>query len=154
MNNAPLRGIEACVFDAYGTLFDFATATRRCKEELGVHADRLTTLWREWDRTPIRSYADRRPDRIVSHTGPTLRRGAHIPRARPPAVRSSAALKLDGSWCACTIRTFIARMTQINSLGARMSVVLPAAYCRYWRIASRRNAICFSKRVQAAHTER
>ena len=25
MNNAPLRGIEACVFDAYGTLFDFAT---------------------------------------------------------------------------------------------------------------------------------
>ena len=47
MNNAPLRGIEACVFDAYGTLFDFATATRRCKEELGVHADRLTTLWRD-----------------------------------------------------------------------------------------------------------
>ena len=33
-------------------------------------------------------------------------------------------------------------------------LVLPAAYCRYWRIASRRNAICFSKRVQAAHTER
>ena len=47
MNNAPLRGIEACVFDAYGTLFDFASATRRCKEELGVHADRLTTLWRD-----------------------------------------------------------------------------------------------------------
>ena len=47
MNEAPLRGIEACVFDAYGTLFDFATAARRCKEELGVHADRLTTLWRD-----------------------------------------------------------------------------------------------------------
>ncbi len=47
MNDAPLRGIEACVFDAYGTLFDFATATRRCEEELGVHADRLTTLWRD-----------------------------------------------------------------------------------------------------------
>jgi len=45
MNNAPLRGIEACVFDAYGTLFDFAAATRRCKDELGDHADRLTTLW-------------------------------------------------------------------------------------------------------------
>ena len=39
--------VEACVFDAYGTLFDFATATRRCKEELGAHADRLTTLWRD-----------------------------------------------------------------------------------------------------------
>jgi 2-haloacid dehalogenase len=47
MDGAPLRGIEACVFDAYGTLFDFATATRRCKEELGAHADRLTTLWRD-----------------------------------------------------------------------------------------------------------
>jgi hypothetical protein len=37
---------------------------------------------------------------------------------------------------------------------ARRVLVLPADYCRYWRIASRRNAICFSKRVQAAHTER
>jgi 2-haloacid dehalogenase len=47
MNNAPLHGIEACVFDAYGTLFDFAAAARRCKDELGDHADRLTTLWRD-----------------------------------------------------------------------------------------------------------
>jgi 2-haloacid dehalogenase len=47
MNEAPLRGIEACVFDAYGTLFDFATATRRCKDELGDHSERLTTLWRD-----------------------------------------------------------------------------------------------------------
>jgi len=47
MNSAPLRGIEACVFDAYGTLFDFAGATRRCEEELGAQADRLTTLWRD-----------------------------------------------------------------------------------------------------------
>jgi HAD superfamily hydrolase (TIGR01493 family) len=47
MNSAPLRGIEACVFDAYGTLFDFAAAARDCKDELGDHADRLTALWRE-----------------------------------------------------------------------------------------------------------
>ena len=47
MNKAPLRGIEACVFDAYGTLFDFAAAARRCKDELGDHADPLTTLWRD-----------------------------------------------------------------------------------------------------------
>jgi 2-haloacid dehalogenase len=47
MTNAPLRRIEACVFDAYGTLFDFAGAARRCKDELGDHADRLTTLWRD-----------------------------------------------------------------------------------------------------------
>ncbi len=47
MNGAPLRGIEACVFDAYETLFDVAGATRRCEEELGAQADRLTTLWRD-----------------------------------------------------------------------------------------------------------
>ena len=43
----PLIGIKACVFDAYGTLFDFAAAARRCKDDLGEHADRLTALWRD-----------------------------------------------------------------------------------------------------------
>lgn len=43
----PLIDIKACVFDAYGTIFDFAAAARRCKDELGEHADRLTTLWRD-----------------------------------------------------------------------------------------------------------
>ena len=42
-----LRGIRACVFDAYGTLFDFASAARRCQEVLGEHATRLTALWRD-----------------------------------------------------------------------------------------------------------
>lgn len=39
--------VKACVFDAYGTLFDFASATRRCRNELGDSFDRLTALWRE-----------------------------------------------------------------------------------------------------------
>ena len=47
MNDTPLRGIEACVFDAYGTLFDFAAATRRCKDELGENSDKLAALWRD-----------------------------------------------------------------------------------------------------------
>jgi 2-haloacid dehalogenase len=42
-----LRGIRACVFDAYGTLFDFASAAARCQEVPGEHAARLTALWRE-----------------------------------------------------------------------------------------------------------
>ncbi len=42
-----LIGISACVFDAYGTLFDFAAAARRCRDELGEHAERLTALWRD-----------------------------------------------------------------------------------------------------------
>jgi 2-haloacid dehalogenase len=47
MSNVPLRGIEACVFDAYGTLFDFTAAASRCRDELGDHADRLSALWRD-----------------------------------------------------------------------------------------------------------
>jgi 2-haloacid dehalogenase len=43
----PLTGIKACVFDAYGTLFDFGSAARACRDELGEDADKLTALWRE-----------------------------------------------------------------------------------------------------------
>jgi 2-haloacid dehalogenase len=46
-STAPLEGIEACVFDAYGTLFDFAAAARGCRDALGDRADRLTALWRD-----------------------------------------------------------------------------------------------------------
>ena len=47
MNAAPLPGIKACVFDAYGTLFDFASATNRCRDVLGDNIDKLTALWRD-----------------------------------------------------------------------------------------------------------
>jgi len=43
----PLRGIRACVFDAYGTLFDFASAAASCRDALGDRADALTVLWRD-----------------------------------------------------------------------------------------------------------
>src|SRR5258707_11123763 len=39
--------VRACVFDAYGTLFDFASAARRCRDVLGDSFDRLTALWRD-----------------------------------------------------------------------------------------------------------
>ena len=42
-----LEGVKACVFDAYGTLFDFATAARRHSGSLGDKADKLTALWRD-----------------------------------------------------------------------------------------------------------
>jgi 2-haloacid dehalogenase len=43
----PLSGIRACVFDAYGTLFDFASAARGCRDVLGDDVERLTALWRD-----------------------------------------------------------------------------------------------------------
>jgi 2-haloacid dehalogenase len=42
-----LTGIKACVFDAYGTLFDFAAATRKCRDVLGDNIDKLMVLWRD-----------------------------------------------------------------------------------------------------------
>jgi 2-haloacid dehalogenase len=47
MRDAPLRGIGACVFDAYGTLFDVASAASRCADVLGDAAPRLGALWRD-----------------------------------------------------------------------------------------------------------
>lgn len=35
------------MFDAYGTLFDYASAAARCQGELGAHHEGLTRLWRE-----------------------------------------------------------------------------------------------------------
>jgi 2-haloacid dehalogenase len=43
----PLTGVKACVFDAYGTLFDFASAARGCRDVLGERIDALTALWRD-----------------------------------------------------------------------------------------------------------
>ena len=43
----PLSGVQGCVFDAYGTLFDFAAAARKCRDVLGDDIDRLTALWRD-----------------------------------------------------------------------------------------------------------
>ena len=47
MTQVPLEGVKACVFDAYGTLFDFAAAAKGCRDLLGNDIDRLTVLWRE-----------------------------------------------------------------------------------------------------------
>jgi 2-haloacid dehalogenase len=64
MSNNPLPGIRACVFDAYGTLFDYASAAARCRDALGDKLAPLTTLWRDkqlqytWLRSLQGSHAD------------------------------------------------------------------------------------------------
>ena len=42
-----LEGIRACVFDAYGTLFDFASAAARCPGVPDDQRTALTALWRD-----------------------------------------------------------------------------------------------------------
>ena len=41
-----LTGIGACVFDAYGTLFDVGSVARRAKDELGEIWEPLSNSWR------------------------------------------------------------------------------------------------------------
>ncbi len=59
-----IEGIKACVFDAYGTLFDFASAAARCRDVLGDRTAALTTLWRDkqiqytWLRSLQNRYVD------------------------------------------------------------------------------------------------
>lgn len=59
-----LDGIKACVFDAYGTLFDFASAAARCQDVPDQKLSALTQLWREkqlqytWLRSLQGDFAD------------------------------------------------------------------------------------------------
>lgn len=59
-----LTGIRACVFDAYGTVFDFASAAARCPEIPEGRRAALTALWRDkqvqytWLRTLQDRYVD------------------------------------------------------------------------------------------------
>ena len=56
--------IRACVFDAYGTLFDVHSAVGKHRARLGEHADRLSQLWRTkqleytWLRSLMGHYQD------------------------------------------------------------------------------------------------
>jgi 2-haloacid dehalogenase len=61
---APLAGLRAVVFDAYGTLFDVASAAERTRDLLGEKAGPLADLWRQkqlqytWLRALMGRHAD------------------------------------------------------------------------------------------------
>jgi 2-haloacid dehalogenase len=55
-----LDGIKACVFDAYGTLFDVHSAVGKHRARIGAKADQLSMLWRtkQLEYTWLRSLMD------------------------------------------------------------------------------------------------
>jgi 2-haloacid dehalogenase len=61
---ATIGGIRACVFDAYGTLFDVHSAVGRHRERMGEAAPAVSALWRQkqleytWLRSLMRRHAD------------------------------------------------------------------------------------------------
>lgn len=64
MTIAAFAAVRACVFDAYGTLFDVDAAARHCRADLGDRWEGLSTLWRQkqleytWLRSLMGVYAD------------------------------------------------------------------------------------------------
>lgn len=64
MSHPRFVNIGACVFDAYGTLFDFKAAAARFEAELGGKAAKLSEIWRAkqlqytWLRSLMDDYAD------------------------------------------------------------------------------------------------
>ena len=60
----PFRGIKACVFDAYGTLFDVAAAAKAAADDLGDKSGPLAEIWRTkqlqytWLRSLMGDYVD------------------------------------------------------------------------------------------------
>ena len=59
-----LQGIRACVFDAYGTLFDVHAPMRKLAPEIGEKAEDISKLWRQkqleytWLRSLMGVHAD------------------------------------------------------------------------------------------------
>jgi 2-haloacid dehalogenase len=59
-----IDGIKACVFDAYGTLFDVHSAVGKYRQRLGNMADQVSLLWRTkqleytWLRSLMGDHAD------------------------------------------------------------------------------------------------
>lgn len=59
-----IDGIKACVFDAYGTLFDVHSAVGKYRDRLGETADQVSITWRTkqleytWLRSLMRQHAD------------------------------------------------------------------------------------------------
>ena len=61
---AKIHNIDACVFDAYGTLFDVNSAAAQCKDTLGNKWELLSDLWRvrqleyTWLRSLMNEYVE------------------------------------------------------------------------------------------------
>ena len=99
MANPAFENIGACVFDAYGTLFDFNAAANRFRDELGGKADKLNEIWRmkqlqyTWLRSLMGAHVD-----FWTLTGEALDYALEAVEINDPALRDrlmKAYLTLD-----------------------------------------------------------
>jgi 2-haloacid dehalogenase len=87
---ATMQDIGACVFDAYGTLFDYGSAAARCKDALGADWERLSDLWRrkQVEYTWLRSLMGRHTD-FWHVTGESLDYALAAVKRQDPALRAT-----------------------------------------------------------------
>jgi 2-haloacid dehalogenase len=97
MTAVPMAGIGACVFDAYGTLFDVHSAVARLRLRVGAQADALSQLWRakQLEYTWLRALMGRHAD-FWQVTGDALdyalARTGVDPAVREPLMQAYLAL--------------------------------------------------------------
>src|SRR5208282_2353730 len=84
-----LHSIEACVFDAYGTLFDVNSAARTAQDWLGDKWQPLAELWRakQLQYTWLRSLTGRHAD-FWQVTGDALDFASSTMQIENPALRA------------------------------------------------------------------
>ncbi len=88
MTKLKLDGIEACVFDAYGTLFDVNSAARAAQDSLGAKWQPLAELWRakQLQYTWLRGLGGRHAD-FWQVTGEALDFAMATMKVEDPALR-------------------------------------------------------------------
>jgi 2-haloacid dehalogenase len=89
MATAQIRDIDVCVFDAYGTLFDYASAALRCKDALAGDWQAFSELWRrkQLEYTWLRSLMGRHAD-FWHVTGESLDYALTAFKRQDPALRA------------------------------------------------------------------
>lgn len=88
MNPTKLIGIKACVFDAYGTLFDVSSVAHGAKDALGEEWQTLSDLWRskQLQYTWLRGLGGRHAD-FWQVTGDALEFAMASLKITDPALR-------------------------------------------------------------------
>lgn len=89
MSNPNFDEVQACVFDAYGTLFDVHSAVSRVRDDIGENADALSDLWRrkQLEYTWLRSLMGRHED-FWKITGDALDFSMRVHGIDDPALRA------------------------------------------------------------------
>jgi 2-haloacid dehalogenase len=116
-----MTGTEICVFDAYGTLFDFNSAVARHRDAIGPKADALADMWRQkqiqytWLRNGMGAYA-----KFWQVTGEALDHCLAVHGIADPAVRDklmNAYLALD------PFPEVPAMLDRLKSAGVRLAIL-------------------------------